>query len=97
MIYGMCRDNSIFVYDTITFPEWIEEKNRIGVIWGEAGDTAAKISMLRWDGNDIIEGEYIDSIRRLRLIDEGINSDGTCWDKQEYTRIVIHKRQKEGD
>lgn len=96
-IYGMCRDNSIFVYDTITFPEWIEEKNRIGVIWGEAGDTAAKISMLRWDGNDIIEGEYIDSILRLRLIDEGINSDGTCWDKQEHTRIVIHKRQEEGD
>ena len=93
-VYGRCLNNSIFIYDTIKYPEMKTEKVRIGCIHGNGGNTAAAISSLRIDGNDIIVGEYVDSILRLRLIDEGINLDGTCWQEQEYTHIVVHKREE---
>ena len=69
------------------------EKERIDRIIGNGGDIAAAISCLRNDGNDIIIGEYVNSILRFRLASEGTNPDGTGW-KEEYTRVVIHKREE---
>lgn len=93
-IYGECQHNSVFIFDTIKFPEKKNEKDRIGYIIGEGDDITASITVLRNDGNDIIGGEYIDSRLRLRLQNEGTHSDGTGWKEEEYTRIVIHKREE---
>lgn len=93
-VFGKCSNNSIFIYDTLKFPEMKTEKDRIGRIFGEVCDTAVAISCLRNDGNDIIIGEYVDSILRFHLASEGTNPNGTCWKEEEYTRIVIHKREE---
>lgn len=93
-IYGQCLQNSVFIYDSVKFPEEKAEKYRIGYIIGNNNDISAAIAVLRNDGNDIIVGEFIDSKLRLRLSNEGIHSDGTKWKDEEYTRIVIHKREE---
>lgn len=94
-IYGECRQYSVFVFDTVKFPEKKNEKYRIGYIIGNSDDISAAIAVLRNNGNDIIVGEFIDSKLRLRLQNEGIHSDGTVWRDEEYTRIIIHKREKQ--
>ena len=94
-IYGNCLQNSVFIFDTVKFPEKKNEKYRIGYIIGNSDDISAAIAVLRNDGSDIIVGEFIDSKLRLRLQNEGTHSDGTGWKDEEYTRIVIHKREKQ--
>lgn len=93
-IYGKCLQNSVFISDTVKFPETGDEEDRIGYIIGNSDDISAAIAVLRNDGSDIIGGEFIDSKLRLRLLNEGIHSDGTEWKDEEYTRIVIHKREE---
>lgn len=93
-IYGNCLQNSVFIFDTVKFPEKKNEKYRIGYIIGNSDDTSAAIAVLRNDGSDIIVGEFIDSKLRLRLQNEGTHADGTGWKDEEYTRIVIHKREE---
>lgn len=93
-VYGKCSNNSVFIYDTLKFPEMKAEKDRIGYICGNSDNIAAAISCLRNDGNDIIIGEYVDSILRFYLASEGVNPDGTCWNEEEYTYMVIHKREE---
>lgn len=93
-IYGHCLKNSVFIFDSVKFPEKKDEKYRIGYIISNNDDISATIAVLRNDGNDIIVGEFIDSKLRLRLSNEEIHSDGTKWKDEEYTRIVIHKREE---
>lgn len=93
-IYGECQQNSVFIFDTVKFPERKNKKDRIGYIIGNSDDTLTSIAALRNDGNDIIVGEFTDSELRLRLQNEGTHADGTGWKDEEYTRIVIYKREE---